>query len=717
LDDATSRTQARGTLSIEQIRDLLIRLNKEWQRLDSFGLPVEKNKVEEASRLIEMLRNELNRLQKNKTLTILSLTAAAAVVLIISGWWMVIQYRAGELKHELEVRCQARSLGSVKKLISDAGQSSLPRFSSSLTAEIASCSKWLEATEKECNECSLALKELLSRASNFAKEDPIRLDEEYQRLVGRLKQLPDEQQKLLQPEVMKLDKYYSDHLASLGSTDDKELQLMLDDFDKASEPLQKTGLSLKEIQEILKIQKGLAEKWASLIHSPIKDLPINDTLKAKADVNEAKIKELSGTIKEIENALDGMDKAANLETFRNSLGTLKQINLPCCSLIPLARIAWNTDCTPDTLLPELLFPGKPEAYLSLKQAKTSDSESRLLFPKTILPQEVAPFSILLNDEMTPDVKVYSLEGGEPSRTVYSKSEIKTTVDDGENATFFGKTYDPQKDSTSSPSFTLKQYLTSGKGWQKVKKLTGGEDSAASKIYHDLGLKDVVSDSMEVHISPLQLLERMTQSESKDPIYEAFVIQQLLSMTSSRPYAWGLQYSPGATSLMHDVDELIRINCGNLTQGSWMTPAAQKLAPQLKVLLDKPYHFNGEAELNKLLAEQIVNADVFCYAGYVGADGKAHLSPDLTIAPHDLYGITGAPDARKAACIFRSQKGSQSPDYEEVAKPIVFTPLYGLKNGRQNMLDSAVHALRLEQFRNELVIPPLFQEPVATTVQK
>lgn len=48
------------------------------------------------------------------------------------------------------------------------------------------------------------------------------------------------------------------------------------------------------------------------------------------------------------------------------------------------------------------------------------------------------FTGILNDELTPDVKVYSLEGGEPSRKVYAKLEIKKTLDDGELSVFTGK---------------------------------------------------------------------------------------------------------------------------------------------------------------------------------------------------------------------------------------------------------------------------------------
>jgi hypothetical protein len=369
------------------------------------------------------------------------------------------------------------------------------------------------------------------------------------------------------------------------------------------------------------------------------------------------------------------------------------------------------------LLPDLLFPGNPNAYQSLKQAKSSDSESRLLFPKSILPGEVAPFAAILNDELTPDVKVFTIEGGDPSRPVYSKIDIKTSVEDaeGDGSVFTGKTYDPKKDSATSPSFSLKTYRANGKGWEKAKKFSGGSDADAAKIYRDLGLKDVVSESMEVHISPLQLLDRMTQSEAKDPVYVAYVIQQLLAMTSSRPFAWGLQYSPGGVNLMKEVDQTVRVTSGSLPQGAWMAPAYQKLASQLKPLLENPKRFNGEAQLNKLLAEQVVDTEALTYAGYVGEDRKPHFITNLPIPPADLFGISGDLESRKPACIFRIVKNGDQYDYMEEAKAVPLTPLYQLKTGRENMLEAGIHALRLERFRNELTLPPLFATPTKASV--
>ena len=715
LDDASSRTQARGTLAIPEIRDLLTRLNKAWQTVEAFGLPVEQARVEEASRLIEMLRNELERLQKSRTNTTLVLAAAALVSLAVCGWWITVQYRAGEMTRELAGGRQSRSAASVKRLIADAAQTTLPRFSSKLTAEVENCRKWLEAVDKELDASTLALADLLKRSSNFTSEEPVKLDAEYRGLLARLKELPDEQQKLMQPDLIKLEKTYSDHLAVLGEAFDKSLQEELDAFDKTSEPLQKTGLSLKEIKNTLAAQKDIAGKWDAQIRSQIKDLPVSSILKAKAEADEEKIKSLSLSVAAADEALLAMSKAQKPEAYHEALAKLKEVNLPACSLIPISRIAWNTECTPDSLLPDLLFPGNPNAYQSLKQAKSSDSESRLLFPKYILPVEVAPFAAILNDELTPNVKVFTIEGGDPSRPVYSKVDIKASVDDGDLSVFTGKTYDPKKDSATSPSFSIKTYRANGKGWEKAKKFSEGSDADAAKIYRDLGLKDVVSESMTVHISPLQLLDRLTQSEAKDPVYVAYVIQQLLAMTSSRPYAWGLQYSPGGVNLMKEVDQVVRVTCGSLPQGAWMAPSYQKLAAQLKPLLEKPKRFNGEAQLNKLLAEQVVDTEAFTYAGYVGDDGKPHFIPDLPIPPADLFGITGDLDSRKPACIFRIVKNGDQFDYTEEAKAVPLTPLYQLKSGRENMLEANIHALRLERLRDELTLPPLFAAPTKSSV--
>jgi len=716
VDDASSRTQARGTLTILEIRDLITKLNKEWQTLDSFGMPVDSSRIEEASRLIEMLRNELTRLQKNRTIAIATIAVAALVSLLVSGWWIIIQYRAGDMASELIACRESRSAASVNRLIVQAEQNSLPRFSSKLTAEIEKSKQWLEAMEKEYAASSEALAGLLKRVDSFEKDDPVRLDAEYQALLERVGHLADEEQKVLLPDMNKLEKEYSDHLAVLGASYDKTLQDSLEAFDKVTQPLQKTGLSLTEIKAIVEAQVKLVSDWKSIVHSPIKELPVSIDLKTKAETDEEKTKALLSSVEAADAELVAMDKSTSLDAFRQALGALKELDIPACGLIPNAKISFNIECTPDSLLPELLFPGTPTAYQALKQNNSSDSESRHLFPKAILPNEVTPFIQLLNDDLATDVMEISLDGGDPSRTVYSKSEVKTSLDDSEGgySVFVGKTYDSKKDSVTTPSFSMKTYRSNTKGWEKATKFSNGVDSGASKIHRDLGLKDVVSDSMEVHISPLQLLDRMTQSEGKDPIYEAYVVQQLLAMTSTRPAAWGLQYSPSAVNLTKGVDDIVRVTIGNLPQGAWMAPAYQKLSGQLKPLFEMPRHFNEEAELNKLLAEQVVDMNVFTYAGYVGVDGKPHVMSDLAPPPSELYGIYGERELRKAACIFNLKNESE---YAECVKPIPLTPLYQLKNGRENMVASAIHTLRLERFRDELILPPLFTSQTNNSSQQ
>lgn len=710
LDDATSKTQARGTLAIDDATDLLTKLNKEWQAVESFGMPLDPARVEETSRVVETLRNEINRMQKGRVGTTAAITAIALVLLVVTGWFITIQYRASDMSREISACRHSRSVASVKKLLSDAAQSNLPKFSPKLSSEIETSKKWLEAVEKECIASVETLAGLLKRSADFMSEEPVKLDSEVSSLKSRVKELPDEQQKIMQPDLFKLDKVYSDYLAGIAAKYDKKIEEALSQYDKLTEGLAGNGLTLEQIKKSLEAQQELQKQWDPIIHSQIKDLPISASLKAQAEVDEEKTKVLALSIGAAEAALKSLDNATSVDNYRSALGLLKNVKLPFCNLIPSARIAWNTDCSIDSLLPDLLFPGNPSAYVALKQGKADDNEARRLFPKTILPNEVTPFASILNDELTPDVKVYYLEGGDPPRTVYSKTEIKTLLDDGDYSIFTGKTYDPQKDSATTPEFSIKTYRAVGKGWVKAKKFSNGTDAEASKIYRDLGLKEVVSDSMEVHVSPIQILDRLTQSEAKDTIYKAFVIQQLLEMTSKRPRAWGLQYTPGAVNLMKEVDQVIRVNSGNLPQGAWMAPIYKKMASQLQPLLDKPRKFNGEAQLNKMLAEQVVDGDTFAYAGYVTEDGVPHLMPDIMPPPADLYGISGDAESRKASCVYRLTHGSEQAVYDEVSKPVLLMPLYYLKKGRENMVEAAIHALRLDRYRDELNLPPLFTVP-------
>lgn len=721
LDDATSRTQARGTLTIAETSELIMRLNKEWQAVESYGLPVDTSRVEETARMVETLRNELTRLQKRRVATISSVAAVVLAVIAVSGWLVSVQYRAGEMCRGLSSGRQVRSVSSVNQLVHDAEKSSLPWLSSSLSAELASSKKWLEGLEKENASCTEALASLIKRSGDFASEDPARLDTECQKIRSRVGELPEEQRRILQPDLNKLDKVYSDHLAVLGAKDDKLLEGWLESFEEIAKTLAAGGLSLAEVEKALGRQKEQVAAWASVVHSLIKELPINADLKARAEADEDKTRSLDASIENAQSAIKAMGAATSIEAFRAALDSLRKVDLPCSSLSQKSRIAGNSECTPDSLLPELLFPGNAGAYASLKKGVSDDNESRRLFPKSALPIEVTPFLAILNDELTPDAKVYNLEGGQPPRSVYSQLEIKPSIEDWDRPSFTVKTYDPEHDSKSTPGFTMKTYRADATGWEKARKITGGFEAMPSQIYRDLGLKGVISDSLQVQVSILQLLDRLTRIQETKPdkeakealeqtrIYQAYVIEKLLEMSSKRPFAWGLQYSPGAWNLMKGVDQAVRVSFGNLPPGAWMAPDYRRILPELTPLLEKPRHFNEEAQLNKLLAEQVIDVDALTYAGHVDEEGKPHLVGDLTAPPSDLYGLGGEGEARKPARVFRVRKGTQPAEYDAMAKPVPLTPLYSLKKGRASMVDSGMKALRIEQLGNELTLSPLFDD--------
>lgn len=714
LDDITSKTQARGTLNIVESRSLLTRLNKHWQKMESFSLPIDPARVDQASRLIEMLRNDIERLQKNKTITVSAIAIAAIIALCVSGWWILVQYRTSDMTRELQACQKTGAMGSVKKLIADAESSGYAKYSSGLSASIEDGKKWLEAAEKERNGVTEALSDFLKRSLNFTGQDDVRLDTEYTSLIDRIKSLPNEEQKLLRSDLLKIQKNYSDHLAVIGEVYEKNLLSELEDFEKTSAPLAKASNSLSDLKKILLAQQETSQKWQLQVKSPIKDLPLSSVLKIKAEANEEKIKALAASLNTIDVSIAALNKADNQEAFHEALRSLKEINLPCCVIIPEARIGWNTECTPDTLLPDLLFNGNKAAY----EASKNGGQTKLLKPDTMLPAEVNAFAPLLNDKFTPDVKSYQLEGGEPSRTVYSKLAINSEIDDGDFSIFAGKIYDPLIDSPNTPSFgtKVKVYKASSKGLEKAKKFSEGTVCDASKIYRDLGLKEFVSDSLELHHSALELLERLTHSEGKDAIYQAYVIQQIQEMVRTRPYAWGMQYSPTATSLMKEVDQIVRVNCGSLAPEAWMAPAYHKISDLLRPVLAKPMHLNGEAQLNKLLSELIIDGSSFVYAGYVGEDGKARLN-EIPLPPVDLFGISGDLEKRIAARVFHLKKGVEPIEYEETSKPMPFTPLYYVKNGRENILEAGLKTLRLDNLKNEIALPPLFSDLVTQQQSK
>jgi len=694
-----SKTQARGTLAVPELHQLLAELSRFWQSVEAFSMEVEPEVVQKVSRQVETLRTEIARQQKRRVALAAGSLVTFVVLASLAGWYLLGLFHATEAAAALRAAVAARHVGGSERIVSESEKEGLSRFSSSLVSAIEEAKAFQGASRESIAmvEQHLLAFESLAGASGFADADPIAVNAQFNALQKEAEALPEESQTPFKARMQKS----SELLASWLEKEAEKMRAVLADnlngYDENVKDALEKGQSLKDFRKVLEAARQDVDLWrkATEISHPAFELPPD--LSARFEAITQRLNYLKSGLDVCDSAIGEMGKALNAEEFKAGLKKLADSDLTFVADVEVARLAMSAQPTADEIIGPLIFPDDPIAWTACKNG----GEAMGLHPKNLLPKEDAAYDKLLNDPNSDKIFQANLRG-RPNRLIFTANQALSNSSTPGGIQFYsGKIYDPVFDgnvirfttrSLSSESFDDREKATSA---------TDVKLSGFSTIYAAMSPRTFMMDSGDIAHSVWELLDRATATGGKSPSYMAFVLQQIEELISVRPYAWSLHFSPGARSLLASFKE--KLGGERILSGAWMIPEKREvLEKRLGTTFVSPTSFKKEAIFYQALTTGVKIMGLE-FVGYVGIDGIPILAPRLS-PPESLFGLNGTMGDHSPARIFEREIDASS--YRSLGKPLPFTPLFRFAGDRKVVLQNARKVSLIGEAEHPL-IPPLF----------
>jgi hypothetical protein len=372
-----------------------------------------------------------------------------------------------------------------------------------------------------------------------------------------------------------------------------------------------------------------------------------------------------------------------------------------------AKLATAIPVTQEKILADLLMPWDPAAWPIFCKG----GEGQGLQPEELAPSEIPAYQKLLDGRLCNDIYQSQITGSNP-RTIYSEKKELLDISMPGDLAYSGRVYDPAFNFSSSGDivFIERRYKKNGLGEsESITTPIRNEGLAGfTEMHRKMGLKNFIDSDDRPQFPAWELLDRATSTGKTDPVYLAFVIQNLQDIVKLRPREWGSHFAPSFSRIADQVDELL--GGSRVYVGAWMNSSdlRQKLAP----LNLAPTNLKAEALFNKTLAETSKSRPLQ-YAGYLDAEGKPVVLKSLDAL--ELWGLSGSPKSNKAVLL--AVAGGESGEWKATATAIPFTPLFAFPGDRRAAFEAAAKKANLrDPSKSGVAIPPLFadlaQKPAA-----
>lgn len=174
---------------------------------------------------------------------------------------------------------------------------------------------------------------------------------------------------------------------------------------------------------------------------------------------------------------------------------------------------------------------------------------------------------------------------------------------------------------------------------------------------------------------VKVLDILHWDRSASPLFRAWLYLKVIEIMEVQPEGWGLPFAP---LVQRQKQDLMAAGAGLVKEGDWYLDGANKrLGPRLESALsahESASYFRQAESLAKLYNSAVVNG--FDFVGHISLDGTAHVNRETL---DELWGW----DAEgKPSMLFRKTPASW---ILTTKTPVPFTPLYGLKVKRENLL--------------------------------
>jgi hypothetical protein len=700
-NEIESTTLAPTSLKIETFRDLLTKLNRLWQAVDSHGMAVNPEVIQTVTKHGEFLKNEISRKEKNHVFRWAATAGVLVIFLGVTSWWLFGMYSANELINNINTAIQQNQFGALEKLVDTEKVKNLERFSSSLVVAMENASTYIKNKKTLYADFESELKRMEKDADNlfgFKKVDEIKNN--IGALSNKFHTLPQEFQSTFNSRYEKLQGIVEGRVKEMTEANKDNINKSLATFQSDFYPSLEKAPSVQILESNLKkAQEFYQSSGLSSAESSTENLA--PETKARIISYKQYMDKLQANLDTATNAIKQLNSATSLESFQKARQDfIASFPNPITDDIASARAASILPCNESNLMSALLFPWDKNAWAYF----IKNSNSRSLYPDKILPTEDSFYGKILNDKFSS--KIYQAEikckNIKNNRVIFSeKSELTKSIEN-EGINFTGKVYDPFSVS-GNIAFIPQNYTTVHTYIEResVTSIINSKQASFSIMYDDMKPIMFMNDQGKINMPIWQLLDQAQCSEKLDPTYMAFLIQNCKGIVDVRPNEWGSHFVPSFQTLNEELAK--RLAGAHIKSGDWMiSPETSK---RLGDIFNKPKAFMKEAIFIKSLAESCRSQN-FRYAGYVMEDGNVHLTSNSQ-KPDILWSYVGNLRNAKPGVAFTLPDNDQK--YIPLQNPTPFTPLFSFEEDRKSILDNAKIKASISNLESSgVTIPPLFQ---------
>ncbi len=597
---------------------------RRWRELESYQMPVPDATLQRLRQTGQNIRTRLEQMQsRRRTRSLLSAAALIAFLLGIAalawhGWRArafadeLVSYRARQLCEPAEKL--------IAKLRSDESQMLRWPFLQTKTEEIE---VWTRQSRELASQTDQTLTQLESEAAkNFNGTAPVEVLKRLDDARSLLGQLPGD---LAVPA--------SNRLTALKS----KSELMLSTVNQ-----ERSGSGRKTLDEItMLLDKELSyERPAAAVAATIQKLepmltslenwmkPEAESLQLPADL-EARVKAARLRVTGFKTELDRFAKvreatagALTLAEYKKSLLTWQDIRF--AEAAP-ASSALSTIPTEEQFLARLLTGGD----LAVWKAAVEDVAGAHMMPETPLDTDLKVLLALRDDPYLNGIwenTVVDHARGQATRSVWSQGPLEESRAGDTMRRWSGQCFDPHAEDTGA-AFVKSDFkrITAGSSDQGQSVRTS-KLSVTSEFINSLQLNRMTDANGERwQRGVLEVFDKIMADKAAPALVKAHVILELMRITGSQPFAWGLHLTP---TLRADLADLQKILGGYpLRSEDWLVPKVRtSLGSPLARFFETRHgrQYQKEAQARRELLRDIGVAGLK-FGGYVETDLTLHLN--------------------------------------------------------------------------------------------
>jgi hypothetical protein len=362
-------------------------------------------------------------------------------------------------------------------------------------------------------------------------------------------------------------------------------------------------------------------------HPAIQALELPPAQQERAAAIRKRMDLFQGELAVLKKASDALLQARTLDAYQQSLATFKESQLAQDPEVNAARKILAVFPKPDDVLQSLLLPGDPVGWAAAR----SDLSGDAFLPDNVQ-SEITKFLALRDDKFLNDIWIVTLvdyNRGSAHRELYSHEELKKEgprlIGDAESTMWTGLVFDPalHKEYPVFAQFTVTSNTTKY-GFNGTGKVADSRLSPESQCLLRLDLNRMTNGSGDKFERPLlRVFDELVHDKEADPVFKAFMMQQLAAILNLRPNAWGMEYCP---SLREDLARLAEL-CGDsaLHSQDWLIEGKRaqfspKLTPFFAGLRNREYF--DEARIYRQILRAALRAGLQ-FGGYLDGQLQPH----------------------------------------------------------------------------------------------